>query len=54
MKGTRGTSTSAVEVSPARRKRQAAKRRAEERSWASKASAVTVRRVGDPKVTASH
>lgn len=45
MQGQRGTSMGAVESSPTRRKRQAAKRRAEEKGWASKASAVTVRRV---------
>ena len=47
-------SSSTVQTSPARKKRQAAKRRAEERAWAAKASPVTVRRVGDtPERSAS-
>jgi hypothetical protein len=47
-KGHTGTSLGGTEQSPARRKRQAAKRRAEERRWAAKSGPVTVRKIGDP------
>ncbi|HWH33505.1 MAG TPA: hypothetical protein VNU01_12615 [Egibacteraceae bacterium] len=45
--GAQGTSTSGVEKSPARRARDAARRRRQEQSWAAKAGPVEVRRV-DP------
>ena len=47
-KGHTGTSLGGVEVSAARRKRQAKKRAAEEKRWAAKAGPVIVRRV-DPE-----
>lgn len=40
-----GTSMSALEVSPARRKRAEARRKAQERRWAAKSSAVRVLQV---------
>lgn len=44
-----GAATSSVSYSPARKKRQAAKRAAQDRRWAAKAGPVTVRRIGDPE-----
>jgi hypothetical protein len=49
MQGGKGTSMGGSEMSPARRKRNAARRRAQDKAWASRSSEVTVRRVGDPK-----
>lgn len=42
-----GASTSTVYQSPARARRQAQKRRAEEKAWAAKNGPVEVRRVAD-------
>lgn len=48
MKGEQGGSMGGrAEWSNARRKRQARRRRAEEREWASRSGAVTIRQVGD-------
>lgn len=51
-KGHAETSLGALEVSPARRKRQARARRNQERAWAAKAGSVVVRRI-DPKPDSS-
>jgi hypothetical protein len=42
----------AVEKSPARRNREAAKRRRQEQRWASKSGPVTVRRIDEPQLHA--
>jgi hypothetical protein len=42
-----GVSTGGMEKSPARKKREAARRRAEERSWAARNGPVIVRKMSD-------
>lgn len=46
-----GAGTGTVYSSPARVKRQAAKRAAQDRRWAAKAGPVTVRKIGEPPVS---
>ncbi len=46
-----GAGTGTVYQSPARAKRQAKKRKAEESGWAAKAGPVTVRKIGDPPLS---
>lgn len=46
-----GQATGTVYTSPARAKRQAKRREAEDRRWAAKAGPVTVRKIGDPPVS---
>jgi hypothetical protein len=51
-----GVSTGGMEKSPARKKREAARRRAEERTWAARSGPVVVKRMSDlepPQVNAS-
>lgn len=45
--GHTGTSMGGSEMSPRRRKSQAARRRAQERRWAAKSGPVTVRKITD-------
>lgn len=50
-----GVSTGGMEKSPARKKREAARRRAEERAWAARSGPVVVKRMSDlelPQVNA--
>ena len=46
-KGKQGVSTGGIEKSPARRKREAAKRKRQEDRWAARSGPVEVRRVED-------
>lgn len=48
-----GVSTGGIEKSPARKKREAARRRAEERAWASRNGPVVVRRMTDVETSSS-